>query len=353
MYIFTHLLKKASSCQKPVSKLIRVLVIIFLLCIAYTFSIKFTEGISWDESVWQVWQTVTTVGYGNSPAEKVIGRVVTMFFGSVGIALFAAMIEAIIMWRIDKKEKRESGQMENSFENGYVIFHMPAVYKMIKYITQIRHKEPEVGICIVDDAIEMLPSEIKVFENIHFVKGSAIDNETYSKAHIGKQKVVVIFPKDEAPESDGLTKSVVELVCRFKGNGTRIMHMLIDSSNNWLFEKLPSTGIYEDNEILLLVQEGQDPFVSTAVQQLLLNDEGANPISCIANLVIGWTWHTFITQVATSSASTDICVSPFALVHDGNPLCCPSPSMKIREGDIIIINAYHGFNWEEFESQLI
>ena len=78
----------------PLRWLIKISIWSVLLFILFIILFKYAEAVSWEESIWQAWQTFTTVGYGNAPAATTAGRVVTMLISTLGIAFLGALFSA-------------------------------------------------------------------------------------------------------------------------------------------------------------------------------------------------------------------------------------------------------------------
>ncbi len=159
------------------------LITIILWCIglfiAFVILFKFAESVGWEESIWQAWQTFTTVGYGNAPATTTLGRIITMILSTLGIAFVGALFAAAFDFKTSIVEKRKNGLMNNPHKNGYVIFNFPRANVASRLIEEWRMVEPKVPICIVDSQLEELPKSIAMFPNVHYVNGNTLDRTTY------------------------------------------------------------------------------------------------------------------------------------------------------------------------------
>ena len=325
-----------------------------LISICFIIIFKHVENVSWEEAIWQFWQTATTVGYGNKPAETTSGRWVTMIFGLVGIAVLGTIIGAVFDYRDEKREKRRLGLLENPFSNGVVIFNFPGTAKFLELITELRAEEAQLSVCIVDNKIDELPQNISVLERVHFIKGSIIQQETYKKANLKEARVVIVFPQDpSSSESDATTKVAVDMISKFTGEDTRIIHMLMDPNNSWLFKESKSTGVLEGIEILAMVQETHDPYIAPTIQHMLLNSEGANPMTVKSGLLTGLTWEKLTSGCLKLAKTRNIHVNPFAIIKDGTPDLCPLPECKIEENDYILVMIRDKINWNEYEKMLV
>ncbi|PWJ44853.1 potassium channel family protein [Sediminitomix flava] len=313
----------------------------------------YTEGTSFEESIWQGWQTLTTVGYGNSPAESTWGRIITMIIGTMGIAQIGALFSAVFDYKAHLKEKKRLGLMDNPFSDGYVIFNFPGGSLLKQLISELRNVEKEIGICIVDDRIEELPVDIQQIPNVHFIKGDGLSKETYERAKICDNKAVIVYPvnKDDR-QSDASTKTIVDLVDRFTTEKTRIIHMLVDSNNAWMFDKNKSTAIYANLDTLAVVQECQDPYSAPIIEQLLSNTAGANPMTVKPSRQVGWTWGELEQKILDVKQTYGINCNLFALIENGNYSTCPPSETVITDDSLISILGPADFKWTDLERHL-
>ena len=210
------------------------------------------------------------------------------------------------------------------------------------------------GVCIVDNKIDELPTVIRERKNVHFVKGSLVEKNTYEKANVGNNKVVIIFPGEPFnPDSDAGTKTIVDLVSQFvEKSSTRIVHILVKQSNEWMFKGLPSTPVLESLSVLALVQESQDQYSAPIIQKLLANTKGANPQTVVPTSTKGLTWKEFQQSALNASEKLGDYVNVFALVRNGEPATCPAFNTVITDNDLISIIANRGFDWKKFEEAM-
>jgi voltage-gated potassium channel len=353
MIFFLRRIQKRFNGNKPTYDLILACVMLICLLVVYTLLHWACEPVGLFESVFQTLQTITTVGYGNQPAETVAGRLVTIFFGFLlGLGVFANFLEKWIAYIANKRLLKEVGLMPNPKTNGYVLLNYPGDRYIMTFIRNARFTETDVPICVVDESLDSLPKLIEN-EGIDFVRGSLLRRETYRNAKLDSAKAIIVFPKSESPEADGLTKSVVELVTRFVDTDkTRVLYLLVDQDNAWLFESMKATPVNEDNEIHLIVQECQDPGTAATIQRLIRNTEGAIPRTVSPTKIIGWTWGQFKIRVQEVSDILDIEVDPLALIRDGEPNLLPKSSTQISGDDSISLVTMAGFDWRLFEAEL-
>ncbi|MEH0158641.1 potassium channel family protein [Limibacter armeniacum] len=349
--VFQRLRKRIDN--SPGKQLVYILIWCVVLFIAFGVLFKWLEDVSWEESFWQAWQTFTTVGYGNKPAETLEGRIVTMFLSTLGIAFVGMLFSTAFDYKQYLKDQKRLGFMENPIRNGYVIFNFPGTSVTTRLIRELRNVEKGVGLCIVDGNLEQLPDSLQSEKDLHFVKGNILSQDTYEKAHLNENKAVIVFPVDKNNKaSDGSTRTMIDLVKRFTNGGTRIMHVLVDEENAWMFEDTSSTQIYGDLEVLALVQECQDQHSAQIIEQLLSNSQGASPHTVYPKKVIGWTWSELEEKVTIAKRNSGTNCNLFALVQNGKLNTCPPSDQIITEDAVISVIAYKDFNWSNFEQQL-
>lgn len=340
--------------RKPLIVMLDLLILGAIVSTAFVVLFRFAEDVTWEEAIWQVWQTATTVGYGNQPAQTSMGRYATMVFGLMDIAIVGAGIGAVFDAREDKRRRMRTGLMDNPYRDGYVVFNFPGVSWFKGFVNEIRHVEADVPVCVVDDAIDHLPEGIASLPRIHFVKGSLLDKDTYTRAKLAENKAVIVFPTHPGdPSSDGTTRVAVDLIIGTVSEDTRVLHVLVSPENDWMFDELRSTSVMETLEVLAIVQECQDVHSADIVQRLLMNTQDANPKTVAPNRIVGWTWQDFVTHALPAAEDIGVEINPFAIIKDGQPHVCPARSTLIEAGDLLSIIVYTGFDWARFEEALV
>lgn len=344
-------LRKKIEQNQPIVWMINLILIFVVLSLVHFILYRFIENATWEESLWVTWATFSTVGYGDFSAGTSLGRINSIIFGTIGIALLGTLFATVFETIQHKKDKRRFGFMGNPIKNGYIVFHFPGESTLRLFLREIYAVEGGVGVCLIDEVLEQLPTSItqEFGKKIHFIRGSSLDKNTYERANIEKNKAVIVFPKDPTSSaSDGITNTVVKLLFSFVDEKTRVLYILVDEKNAWMFDKR-AISISQDLEIFAIVQECQDKGSAVMIEKLLLNTEGANPRSVKPEKTIGFTWQQFQLAIAQKG----ICINPLALIHDDAPETCPTPETKILEGDRILIAAHNGYDWSKIEKQII
>ncbi|MBB3700393.1 potassium channel family protein [Flammeovirga yaeyamensis] len=315
---------------------------------------KYIESVTWNEAIWQTWQTATTVGYGNAPAETLAGRIITMLLSTVSIAFVGALFSAAFDYKEFYKTQKKLGFMKNPHKDGYIIFNFPGNNVAKHFIDELRVVEKSVGICFVDDNINELPEEIAHLPNIHFIKGCPLQKETYQKAEVQNNKTVIVFPVDASKSnSDGSTKVTLDLLERFVDTSkTRLLYILVDMANLWMFEKSKATYISSDLSVLAIVQECQDPYSALVIEDLLYNTQGANPMTVTVDKIAGISWKELQLSLFQVLEGTKHSCNLLAIIRDGQSNSCPEASEVLKKGDLLSLATYLDFPWEEIEAKI-
>ncbi|MCK5804684.1 MAG: two pore domain potassium channel family protein [Lentisphaeria bacterium] len=341
----------------------RHLLWLVVLSIGFAVTFKILEQTSWNEAFWQAWQTNTTVGYGNAPAATALGRLAVGVFGTFGIALVGICISGAFDLKQAIQDMRRYGMQQNPHRDGYVVFNFPGVSAFRMLVREIRTVQPGVGICVVDSRLDELPeSVVAELGNLHFVRGDALDPKTYERAGIKNNRTILIFPLDSGtPDSDGATLTLVNILFGIVDAGTRIIPTLVNPENEKLFDSVTSrsTGasvcpVWQNIDVLAVVQECQDEHSAELVAQLLANTQGANPRTLAPGPCVGMTWESFNAALAQTSRARGESTNAFGLIHaNGEVDVCPASDTVIVETDKLSIIAFPDFDWEVFSADLV
>lgn len=334
-------------------KFILRLEILCLVVIAMGVVYGLAEHASWTDSVWLVWQTITTVGYGDIPPKTLIGRFGVMICGIIAIMLLSYVLTAGLDYRDEQKERRRLGLDANPNKNSYLLICCRNEEELLTIISELRCVEPRASICVVDDIMKELPGKVNALHDVVFVRGSILQKETYERAGIESCRRVIVFPHQPDQEaSDATTQTLVSLVERMAPKDARIMHFLVDPENEDLFEGLRSRAIYADFAIYAAIQECQDEGSVEIFSTLMSNTHGANPTTFYPDRVVGWTWGQFVETALQVSRALGIPINPLALIQDGKSDPCPGVDEVIDKQDALSLIVHRGFSYPAFEAEM-
>lgn len=348
-------LRRYVGSGKPLLTLIKYLATLMVCSFIAAVSYVITEKGNWSDAMLHAWQTTTTVGYGNSVPQTLSGRIATIFFGTASILLFAPTFTAYVDYYGDLKERKRRGMTANHHRNGVVVFYYPGSMNFSKFVGELRAKEPQLPICLVDNSLGGLPQVLNN-QNIHYVSGSILDKETYEQANVQEARAVVVFPRNrEDRESDAHTRFILKEVLKYIGANTRLMHMVVDPGNEHFYEGINSVPIYAGLSYLAAVQEIHDPGSALGVERLLLNTKGEDPHTVqIPPSLYGVTWEEL--QFAGIHAARELKANfgIHAVIRDGIPIYCPGLQYRLQEGDCLSLVLPLGveLDWQQVSTKI-
>ena len=322
--------------------------------IAAGLVVSYTEKILFKDALWQVWQIVTTVGYGDGPAKTDVGRIATVLYSVAGIILFGKLITVHSEYREEIRHARRYGTMKNPDTNGFVILRYPGESNLLTLIAELRKIEVDVPICVVDPFIDELPPSTQYLNKVHFVRGSLLSKTTFENSGLALAKKIIVFPDvTQGAEADATTRTIIELVESVTNHVTMIIYVLADTKNLWMFEGCRAKAIHSNVEVLLIAQECENPHSADAVQGMLSNLEDANPKTVtIGSALYGQQWGEVASRFPHSCHKLGIRARPLALVRNGKPMHLPQFEIAIESGDQIILLTTGEISWPELEKEL-
>ena len=322
-----------------------------LICMGAVYGLA--EHVSWFNSLWLVWQTVTTVGYGDMPPKTTLGMSGVMVTGLVAILLLPYVLSACLEYREDRIHRRRTGMDDNPHENSTLLIGCRNGEDLRTLIQELRCVDPDAPVCIVDDRLEELPPKVARLPRVHFVKGSILSDETYAQAGIASCRQAMIFPHEpEHAASDATTESVVRIVKRLAPAEAHVVYLLVDPNNAKLFAGVKSSGISQDFAIYAALQELRNRGSGDIFTELMSNLGGANPTTFLPDKVVDWTWGQFGQMAVEVSREMKVPMNPLALIRDGKPDPCPHPDTTIQKGDALSLIVRRGFDFALFEQAM-
>jgi voltage-gated potassium channel len=328
------------------------ILVLIIICMGIAYGVS--EHASLSDSVWLVWQTITTVGYGDIPPKTNIGRAGVMICGLGAIFLLSYVVTAGLEYREDRSRRRRQGLEINKNANSYLLVCCRNEEELLTFIEELRCVEGDASICVVDDIMQELPGRVAHLPGVHFVRGPILLRETYVRAGITSCKRVIIFPHQPGmAASDATTQTLVSLVEHMVSEEVPVIHFLVDTDNEQLFEGLRSQSIYSDFAIYAAIQECQDGGSAEIFKTLMSNSRGANPCTFCPDKIIGWTWGKFVEKALWVSQTLNIPMNPLALIQNGKSNPCPHMDCIIEKGDSLSLIVHHGFSYSAFELEMV
>ena len=259
----------------------------------YLFDGAANPDITVPDALWYSVVSITTIGYGDYSASTLGARLGTVLFVVLfGLAAFTSAI-GIGIDRILERQQRERLGMTSVRATGHLLIVNPPTAdrarKIIEeYVQDSGHLSDDV--VVVSDKIESLPYRLP---RVSFVRGSPLEEETYTRANLMHASSVMILGSGyDDPNSDSLVAAIVSVVeyLNPKIPGVAECQYL---SHNVLFKGAKNIKpVFALNMVdKLMVQDLQDPGVqiilnivtSNVIEGTLLStvveDEPANPMA--------------------------------------------------------------------------
>ncbi len=337
------------SYGKFVRRLEWLLIVLVLMGVGYGVA----ERAGWFDSLWLVWQTVTTVGYGDIPPKTALGRSAVMVCGVVGIILLSYVVSAGIDYRDERATRRKTGLEPNSKEGSYILICCRSQDQLETMITELRAVDAGASVCVVDDLLTELPAKIAAMPDVHFVHGPILTRQTYERAAIDTCKQVIIFPHDpEKVASDAVTRSVVATTELHAPARVPILYFLVHPGNTELFAGARAKVIPTNFALFAAVQECQEPGSADIFTTLMSNVDGANPRTFTPVKLVGWTWGDLQRSAPDASQRIGSPVNLLALISGGKPEPCPAMETRVAPDDRLSLIVHANFSYPDFEAAL-
>jgi len=225
-------------------------------------------------------------------------------------------------------------------EKHILIVNFPGGARVKKTIQEIQG-DPAYSDCdvvIISDNIDTLPFDMK---GVSFVRGSAIEAETYKMANIAEaDKVIVLSPNSEDVNSDAMVLGAVNTIRSM--TDVRIVAECLDKDHLAMFTNCPSVSVALTAQISrnVVVQEMFDPGVGRLLAVIASNLEGTTLFSTIADSG-GINFKSFMRAMLVDN------INVLGLVR-GNEVHT-SPDGDIQSGDVIVYTGFHRLSWNALQ----
>ena len=312
-----------------------------------------SEHASFNDCVWMVWQTITTVGYGDIPPKSAVGRYGIMITGLIAILLITYVVSALVDYREALAQRRKMGMDTNDEKGSTLLVCCRDEEEIETFIRELRCVKPGAPVCLVDDQMKELPPRIAhLTPRIGFVRGSIISPDTYARAGIATSVQIVLFPHQPGVDASDATSQTMASLAERMAPHVPIIHFLVNSANEALFEGSRSIGVSKNLPILAAIQECRDPYSAHVFETLLSSTRGANPTTFRPDRVVGWTWGQFAEAALGASRTLKTPVNPLALIQNGKSEPCPELDCVIGRADSLSLIVHRGFDYAAFEAAL-
>ena len=239
----------------------------------YLFERGIRPELTVGDSFWYSMISITTIGYGDLSATTLGARIGTILFITIlGLTAFTASAGMIINWLIELQNRERSGVGRLYLKNHILIINYPNESRVRNIIDEFTSDSSHANyeITLVTDQLESMPFQQ---QNVHFIRGSPLDPETYSRASANEaQKAIILSTGYDDRNSDSIVASAVSVLHRSNPNIMATVEC-INPRHAVLFEGMENTSLVFPLQMAnnLLVQESQDPGVSLLAQVITSN----------------------------------------------------------------------------------
>jgi voltage-gated potassium channel len=189
LYSFFRKLNIVTSKHK--SDLLRILVVLVIILLIFTYLFSHFEKISFFKAFYWAVTTASTVGYGDVTPTNSIGRVIAMGLMLVGIGILGIFLATLSSLMFDFKLGRIFGTMESHFLEKHIV--ILGFSDLISASLEEILEEKE-NVTLVAN-LDKSPGDK---ENFVFIKGDITDDKYITKAKLDKAKLCIISDADDS-----------------------------------------------------------------------------------------------------------------------------------------------------------
>ena len=231
------------------------------------------RDVSLFDGLWYSIVSITTIGYGDFSAVSLGARLGTIFFIVIaGLMTFTATAGILVDWILEFQYKERAGMRNVEAKSHLLIINFPNEARVRQIVEEFRqdpqHRKDE--IVIVTDQIESLPL---TFENLSFVRGSPLEEDTYRRANVSRaEQAIILSPGYDDPTSDSVVASIVSIIEHLNPE-VRTVAECLSEKHSVLFAGAKKVSLVHTLQLAnnLLVQESQDPGVNLLTQAVTSN----------------------------------------------------------------------------------
>lgn len=272
-----RLLRRARRDKGIGATLLLTVVVVSVLGNALTFF--FFERLSerdldFFDALWYSIVSITTIGYGDFSAVSTGARVGTIIFiVVVGLVAFTSAVGLLVDWILDIQYKEKAGMTSVGAKGHLLIVNFPNEGRVRQIIEEFTHDSHHRNheVVIATDQIESLPFS---YNNVSFVRGSPLEEDTYLRANLSlaDQAIVLSTGYDDSSSSDSIVASAVSIIEHIKPE-IKIVAECLNEKHTLLFQKSGRVSLVYTLRLAnnLLVQEAQDPGVNLLTQAITSN----------------------------------------------------------------------------------
>ena len=300
------------------------------------------KNLSFFDSLWLSYVTMSTVGYGDLYPTTTGGRVLSLLVtmtGGIGIVAYIATFLATTF--IEWDNKRTKGLAPVNVSDHFLIINCPNQEKVRTIVEEIRldKQMKDVPIVLISDDLEECPEQFQEIEDFYFVRGNPLLIRVLERANAPKATRAIILARDtKDANSDGITTQIaLTLEGLHRTHGSNI-YSVAEAVSKDSVGPLNAAGV-EDVICLetiispILAQAMLNPGVAEVTEALTSQQKGDQfYVSAIDHLQE----RRYEEIRELFQARDDIRIIPIAIFRDGRPIINPEGPTLIERGDKLL-----------------
>ncbi len=187
----------------------RITIIVLLIILVFGEIISLVEPQEFPttfDGIWWAVVTVSTVGFGDYVPQTYIGRGIAMLMILAGASIVTAYFASISSAAIKRQHSYLEGDVTFTGKNHVVLIGWNEKAK--EMVESLQTVKPYKQIVLIDESLKESP----LIENVHFIKGNPIHDQTLLKANILNADAAIITADQHKNEQDADMTTILILL---------------------------------------------------------------------------------------------------------------------------------------------
>lgn len=169
---------------------------LFVVLAGGSLGYRLIEGWSWEDAIWMVMITLTTIGYGEPSPLSLGGRILTAMIVVGGLGLGTYTLGRLTRYVVEGELRtdlllRRRRKTMKKISNHYIVVGCGRLGREV--VAELEHRGHE--IVVVDQAE---PSNLEIDRGVAFIPGDGTQDETLEEAGIDRARGIAIATGEEA-----------------------------------------------------------------------------------------------------------------------------------------------------------
>jgi voltage-gated potassium channel len=273
--LLRHIRRHKAIGFKSVAAILAICLVGNAVCF-YWFDGHLHDDLTFGDALWYSVISISTIGYGDYSASGSAARLGTFLFIVVGgLATFSLFLAMVIDWITELSVRERKGMSTIVAANHILIVNFPSATRVGHLITELQSDPQTDGreIVVITDDLETMPI---AGENVLFVRGSVLEEETYRRARVDQARLAIVLATSySSSTSDAVVASAVAVIDGLKPE-IHIVAECLNPKHRMLFSSVRCDSIVSSLAISgnLLAQEMHDPGIAQMMDSITSNLRG-------------------------------------------------------------------------------